>query len=129
MFLETWASAVGITDDRLSLFASCPEHRSFLCTGAASLSALVVSSDWPLGRLISLYCISNIEPFSFSKINRSFEHIYGLPWWLAYQYRRPGFDLWVGKIPLEKEMTNHSGILAWEIPWTEEPGGLQSMWS
>ena len=35
---------------------------------------------------------------SFSKINRSFEHIYGLPWWLAYQYRRPGFDLWVRKI-------------------------------
>ena len=29
--------------------------------------------------------------------------------------------------PLEKEMTTHSGILAWEIPWTEEPGGLQSM--
>ena len=30
--------------------------------------------------------------------------------------------------PLEKEMATHSGILAWEIPWTEEPGGLQSMW-
>ena len=29
--------------------------------------------------------------------------------------------------PLEKEMETHSGILAWEIPWTEEPGGLQSM--
>ena len=29
--------------------------------------------------------------------------------------------------PLEKEMTTHSSILAWEIPWTEEPGGLQSM--
>ena len=30
---------------------------------------------------------------------------------------------------LEKEMTTHSSILAWRIPWTEEPGGLQSMWS
>ena len=29
--------------------------------------------------------------------------------------------------PLEKEMATHSSILAWEIPWTEEPGGLQSM--
>ena len=29
--------------------------------------------------------------------------------------------------PLEKEMAAHSSILAWEIPWTEEPGGLQSM--
>ena len=29
--------------------------------------------------------------------------------------------------PLEKEMATHSRILTWEIPWTEEPGGLQSM--
>ena len=28
---------------------------------------------------------------------------------------------------LEKEMATHSSIFAWEIPWTEEPGGLQSM--
>ena len=27
--------------------------------------------------------------------------------------------------PLEKEMITHCNILAWEIPWTEEPGGLQ----
>ena len=38
----------------------------------------------------------------------------------------------VGLIPglgrsLEKEMATHSSILAWKIPWTEEPGGLQSM--
>ena len=31
--------------------------------------------------------------------------------------------------PLEKEITTHSSILAWEIPWTEEPGGLYSMGS
>ena len=29
--------------------------------------------------------------------------------------------------PLEKEMVTHSSILAWKIPWTEEPGGLQFM--
>ena len=29
--------------------------------------------------------------------------------------------------PLEEEMATHSNILAWEIQWTEEPGGLQSM--
>ena len=29
--------------------------------------------------------------------------------------------------PLEEEKATHSSILAWEIPWTEEPGGLQSM--
>ena len=31
--------------------------------------------------------------------------------------------------PLKKEMATHSSILAWKIPWTEEPGGLQSMGS
>ena len=55
----------------------------------------------------------------------------GLPWWFsgkesACQCRRCGFDPWVGKAPLEKEIATHSSILAWEIPWTEEPGGLQS---
>ena len=29
--------------------------------------------------------------------------------------------------PLEKEMATHSNILAWEVPWTEETGGLQPM--
>ena len=28
--------------------------------------------------------------------------------------------------PLEKEMATHTSVLAWRIPWTEEPGGLQS---
>ena len=40
-------------------------------------------------------------------------------------------EMWVrslGRVaPLEKEMASHSSILAWEIPWTEEPGGLQSV--
>ena len=31
--------------------------------------------------------------------------------------------------PLEKEIATQSSILAWEIPWTEEPGGLQSIGS
>ena len=29
--------------------------------------------------------------------------------------------------PLEEEIATHSSILAWRVPWTEEPGGLQSM--
>ena len=33
-----------------------------------------------------------------------------------------------GEDPLEKEMVTHSSILAWKIPWTEKPGGLQSLW-
>ena len=42
-------------------------------------------------------------------------------------------ETWVRSLgwedPLEKEMATHSSILAWKIPWTEEPGGLQSMGS
>ena len=39
-------------------------------------------------------------------------------------------DLFLGwEDPLEEEMATHSSIPAWEIPWTEEPGGLQSMGS
>ena len=40
-------------------------------------------------------------------------------------------EMWVQSLgwenPLEKDMTTHSSILTWEIPWTEEAGGLQSM--
>ena len=42
-------------------------------------------------------------------------------------------EMWVQSLgqedPLEKEMATHSSILAWEISWTEEVGGLQSMMS
>ena len=31
--------------------------------------------------------------------------------------------------PLEEGMATHSSIFVWRIPWTEEPGGLQSIWS
>ena len=34
-----------------------------------------------------------------------------------------------GEDPLEEEMAIHSSVLAWRIPWAEEPGGLQSMGS
>ena len=37
------------------------------------------------------------------------------------------FSPWVMKNPLEEGMATHSSILAWDFPWTEEPGGLQSM--
>ena len=41
------------------------------------------------------------------------------------------WEVWVQSLgqedPLEKEMVTHSSILAWRIPWTEEPGRLQSM--
>jgi len=43
------------------------------------------------------------------------------------------WEIWVRSLdwedPLEKKMATYSSILAWRIPWTEEPGGLQSMGS
>ena len=59
----------------------------------------------------------------------------GLPTWLSDNL--PAMpetqETWVqslgGEDPLEEEMATHSSILAWEIPRTEEPGGLQSMGS
>jgi len=53
-----------------------------------------------------------------------------LPWWLRWlriciQCRRPVSIPW--EDPLDKEMATHSSVLAWRIPWTEEPDWLQSM--
>ena len=66
-----------------------------------------------------------------SKLNVSNNNL-GLPWWLSgkgstSQCRRYMFTPWVGEDTLEKKMATRSSILAWEIPWTEEPSGLQSM--
>ena len=50
----------------------------------------------------------------------------------AYQCKRHTrfeFDPQVGKIPWKRALATHSSILAWRIPWTEEPGGLQSIGS
>ena len=43
----------------------------------------------------------------------------------ARDIKRRGFDPW--EDALEEEMSTRSSILAWRIPWTEEPGGLQSI--
>ena len=56
----------------------------------------------------------------------------GLPRWLngkesTCQSRRLQFGSLGRENPLEKQVATHSSILAWRIPWTEEPGGLQSM--
>ena len=61
----------------------------------------------------------------------------GLLWWLsseknsACQYRscRCQISSLDWEDPLDREMATHSSILAWEISWTEEPNGLQSIGS
>ena len=44
-------------------------------------------------------------------------------------HRRPEFDPWVRMVPWRRKKATHPSILAWRIPWREEPGGLQSMGS
>ena len=43
--------------------------------------------------------------------------------------KRRRFDPWVRKIPLEEGMATHPNVLAWRIPWIEEPGKLWSIGS
>ena len=55
----------------------------------------------------------------------------GLPWWLngkesTSQCRRCGFNPWVRKIPLKKEMATHTSILAWKIPGWRSLAGYSS---
>ena len=65
------------------------------------------------------------------------EYIYifgGLLRWLSdKRICLPMQETWVQSLspedPLEKGMATHSSVLTWKIPWTEEPGGLQSMGS
>ena len=60
---------------------------------------------------------------------------FGLPRWLSgkesiclcRRCRRHRFDPWIGMIPWRSKWQPNSSILAWKIPWTEEPAGLQSM--
>ena len=59
--------------------------------------------------------------------------ILGLLWWLTVKNLPEMWETWIQSLgwedPLEEGMATHSSILAWEIPWTEEPGRLQSMGS
>ena len=47
----------------------------------------------------------------------------------ASRHKTHSFEPWVGKILWEEDMATRSSILARRIPWTEEPGGLQSIGS
>ena len=53
----------------------------------------------------------------------------GLPQWLRHKESTCNSEVEGGEDPVEKEMATHSCILAWEMPWTVEPSGLQSMGS
>ena len=65
------------------------------------------------------FTILNWSPLQVSLVTQTVKH---LPAMRETQVRSLGRE-----DPLEKEMATHSSTLAWKIPWTEEPGRLQSM--
>ena len=71
--------------------------------------------DWGQKEFLYLYCFISWTCFVAQTVKR-------LP-----TIRETQVQLLGREDPLEKEMATHSSILAWEIPWTEEPGGLQAI--
>ena len=73
----------------------------------------------------------NIVLFSSVQHTDSALSIWGFPGGSEVKRLPAMRETWVRSLgqedPLEKEMATHSSTLAWRIPWTEEPGGLQSI--
>ena len=87
------------------------------CSILVAMTTLATSSGGALGTT-ALHVIS---------------YLFGLPWWLSVKNQPATWETWVQSLgweePLEKEVATHSSVFAWRIPWTEEPGGLQTMGS
>ena len=102
----------------------------YTCANTCSLSNFHSSGSVPQGDHLPVMshvnCVQTVKSGSHCSgpdynfpLKCHYMHLAGLPW-----VRSLGQE-----DPLEKEMATHSSVLAWRIPWTEEPGGLQSMGS
>ena len=62
-------------------------------------------------------------------VDKYYCQLHGLPWWLSGK-ESARQEMWVQPLsqedPLEKKMATNFSTHAWEIPWTEEPGGLKT---
>ena len=76
----------------------------------------------PLSLSLSLYIYIYMFMLCLNKSSLVAQMVKRLPTMRETRVRSLGWE-----DPLEKEMATHSSILAWKIPWTEEPGRLQSM--
>ena len=87
----------------------------------------------PLGLLQSRLTCPSLSPGVCSDNGHEFEQTLGFPGGSDVKNLSAMRETQLRSLgqedPLEKGMTTHSCILAWRIPWTEEPGGLQSMGS
>ena len=114
------------------LISLCPAHpsRAFTvhvspCTGSLKFpfnvsTRLLVSAFIQLANLLYFFLFFKIKcPFRASLV---VQWVKRLPAMWETQVRSPGRE-----DPLEKGMATHSSTLIWKIPWTEEPGRLQSM--
>ena len=88
------------------------------------------SASWNHYSKISFHAAANSDQITTPL--KDFQYFFGLPWWLrqkriCLQCGRSGFDPWVGKVPWKMAWQPSPVCLPGESPWTEEPGGLQSM--
>ena len=67
-------------------------------------------------------CIYSIHMYIYMQASQVAQWVKNLTVMQEMQFLPMG-----GEDPLEKDMETHCSILAWKIPWTEEPGGLQSI--
>ena len=110
--------------DRKTRILVRPDHNCW-----ASLVAQLVKNP-PAIRETSVQSLGWVDPLEKGKATHS--SILGLPWWLSWyrirlQFGRPGFNPWIRKIPWRRAWQPTPVFLPGESPWTEEPGGLQSM--
>ena len=126
--LSRWyrGSYIASSSTVLSLLISCINVGHLLQLMSQYWHVIIKKCTVPFFCYIVLWVLTNVE-YLISTVIVSW-----LPWQRSQgrislpmrRCKRRGFDPWVRKDPLEKEMATHSGVLAWKTPWTEEPGGL-----
>ena len=91
----------------------------------------LIPSDIKSGIIVRVCVCVCVQVFHTLKLSLIVLHMstFGLPWWLSGKEFSPAMqETQVQSLgredPLEEGMGIHSSILAWKIPWTEEPGGL-----
>ena len=135
--LKDWSTPQSCTRRSGDGQTSACLHPPLLSEGAPCISSLPGEKERPknsfsnAGRWVCEMCIGNIwgRPRNYKEIQGNWaslvvQSVKNLP---AMQETGVQFLGW--KDPLEKEMATHSSMLVWRIPWTEEPGRLQSIGS
>ena len=125
--------------DTESLLSQAFIGRSFTWGRGVLTFYLHITPGSSAGKRICLQCRrpqfdSWVGKFPWRRDRATHSSILGLSWWLRWlrnllKCGSPGFNPWVGKIPWRRAWQPTPIFLPGESPWTEEPGGLQSMGS